>query len=94
MKKSNKKKGMKFEKIVERTINSGALWFDKGDLKNDDYVIDCKMTDKKGFRITNVMLEKLWDEALNANKLPKLIIGIENEKYRWLLNVEINKEAK
>jgi len=90
----SKEKGSKFEKKIERTINSGALWFDKGDLKSDEYLIDCKYTEKKGFRITHKMLEKIWNEALESNKLPRLIIGIKGIDYEWTLGVTINKEVR
>lgn len=92
--KANKKKGQKFENYVQKSINSGALWFDKGDLKNEDYIIECKFTEKKSYRITAKLLEKLFEEACDANKLPRLVIGIEDEGHRWLLNVDISKEVK
>ena len=95
--KTNKKKGNDFENKVSKTINSGSLWFDKGDLKVGDYLIECKMTDQKGYRITTKLLKKLWDESLTANKLPALIIGIrdeENTDMVWLLQVQINKKRK
>ena len=93
----NKIKGQKFESLVQKTINSGQLWFDKGDLKTDNYLIECKITDQKGYRISNKMLKKLWDEALTANKLPALVIGItdkENPDMIWLLKVQINRKRK
>lgn len=92
--KPNKKKGQDFEDKVQKTLNSGALWFDKGDLKDNDFVYECKFTEKKGFRITTKLLEKIWDEALDSCKLPRLVIGIEEEKCRWTLTININKEAK
>jgi len=97
LKKKNKEKGLKFESLVQKTINSGQLWFDKGDLKIGDYLIECKMTDQKGYRITTKLLRKLWDEALTANKLPALVIGIQDDKDKnviWLLNVNINRKRK
>jgi len=93
----NKIKGQKFEDLVQKTLNSGSLWFDKGDLRTQDYLIECKYTDKKGFRISNKILKKLWDEALERNKLPALVIGItdeENPDMVWLLQVQINRKRK
>lgn len=92
MKKKNK--GRKFEDKVKNTLNSGALWFDKGDLKTADHVIECKFTEKKGYRITLKLLEKLWDESLSANKLPALIIGIKDNNITWMLKVKIEKEVR
>lgn len=91
-KRSNKKKGSDFEKKVQKTINSGQMWFDKGDLKTEDFVIDCKYTDKKSIRITKKMIKKLWNEALEANKFPLLQIGIQDEDKVWMLTVHIDKQ--
>jgi len=92
-KKTNKKAGQDFENKVQKTINSGTMWHGKGDLKTDEHVIECKFTEKKGYRITTKTLQKLWDEALDANKLPLLIIGIKDDGYRWMLKVQINREV-
>ena len=93
-KKSSKKIGLDFEKKVERCINSGSFFFDKGDLKTDDYLIECKYTQKGSFRITKKILKKIWNEALDSNKLPKLIVGIEDENFSWILDINIKTERK
>jgi Holliday junction resolvase len=59
----------------------------------EDFVIECKFTDKKSFRITLKTLEKLWNQALDANKEPILEIGIrrnDNEifKIQGMVTVE------
>jgi hypothetical protein len=88
----SKKKGGQFEEKVKKCINSGSLWFDKGDLKTEDYLIECKYTEKKGFRITTKILKKLWEESLDRNKLPALVVGIKDENETWILNVQVQKE--
>lgn len=90
-KKTSKKIGQEFERKVQKTINSGQLWLDKGDLKTEDYLIECKTTEKKSYRITTKLLQKLWNEAFEANKLPMLIIGLKDENCKWMLKVEINR---
>lgn len=95
MKKKSKIKGQEFEELVKNTINSGALSFDKGDLKTKDYVIECKFTDKKGYRITQKLLEKIWNDALDAHKLPRLVIGFprnETELFMIACNIEIKRK--
>jgi len=85
-----KNRGREFEDLVQKTINSGAIVWDKGDLKTDDYLIECKYTDKKSFRITAKILEKLWDEAFSSNKLPRLIVGISrNDKELFIINCNV-----
>ena len=93
MKKSNKQKGINWEKRVEKCINSGSLWFDKGDLKSEDCIIECKYTEGKGYRISSKVLNKLWNDALDANKIPVLTIGIKDGNDLWMLNVNISKEV-
>ena len=90
-KKSNKEKGNDFEKKCQRTINSGAF-FQKGDIVTENFCIEAKYTDKKGFRISTKILNKIWTEALEANKLPLLVIGIKDETSNWTIKCEINKE--
>jgi hypothetical protein len=88
-----KNKGRKFEEQCQKTINSGAF-FQKGDLKTENYCIECKFTEKKGFRISTKILEKIWGEALDSNKLPLLIVGIKDGTTQWNLKIELNKEMK
>jgi len=89
----SKKKGNKFEDKVQKCINSGQLWFQKSDLSMDDFAIECKFTDKKGFKITLTILEKLWNEALNASKEPLLEIGIRrNDKEIFKLQAILSLE--
>jgi len=90
MKNDQKKKGSKFEKKVSKTISSGGLWFDKGDLKYENYLIECKYTDQKGFRIPLTMIEKIWTQALSMNKEPFLTIGIKrNDQELFILNCQV-----
>ena len=93
----NKNKGQWWEDKVQKTLNSGSLWFCKGDLQTDTHLIECKYTDKKGFRVSTKILQKLWDEALTANKFPALIIGIKDDKddnIIWTLNINIERRRK
>ena len=93
MKKKNK--GREFEEKVQKCLNSGAFNFDKGDLKTSEYIIEAKYTDKKSYRISDKVLEKLWNDALEANKLPKLIIGIsKNDKEMFIINCNIEVHKK
>ena len=93
-KKSSKKKGQKFEEKVKKTLNSGALWFDKGDLKTKNHVIEAKFTEKKGFRITLKLLQKLWEEALESNKLPALVVGIQDGENLWMIKAIVEKQRR
>ena len=88
-----KNKGREYEKECQKTINSGAFFKDH-DLSTNDRVIECKFTEKKGFRISTKILEKLYNDALDANKFPYLIIGIKDENIQWTIKCDITKETK
>lgn len=86
-----KRKGSKFEKKVKKTIDSGRMWFNPGDLtlgtKYNSYCIEAKETDKKGFRIRKKLLDKVWEESLDNAKLPLIVLRIQDYK----LTIQISK---
>ena len=90
-KKTPKKKGNDFEDKVKKTISSGGLWFAPGDIDFGKYCIECKYTDKKGFRIPLSMLEKLWNSSLDMGKEPMLTIGMKrNDNEIFMLNCTVS----
>jgi hypothetical protein len=89
----SKKKGLKAEEKFIKTINSGAFNRD-GDAVSDNYALEIKYTEKKGYRITSDTLQKIWEEALDHNKLPVFGVIIEQERERWILKVDVVKENK
>jgi len=92
---NNQRKGKKFEDKVQKTIGSGKVWFSPLDLRYDKYCIEAKFTDKKGYRISRELLDKIWDSALSMNKEPFLIIGIKrNDNQNFVLHCHINIERR
>ena len=88
-------KGRRFENKVQGTIASGGFWFDKGDLKTAENYLECKYTDKKGFRVSLDLLEEIWGQALNRQKEPHLVIGIKrNEKEIFIVEGRLRLERK
>ena len=55
---------------------SGGLWFMPGDVKTEEFLIDCKTTDKKSFSVTSDMWSKINSEALKCRKLPCLSVQL------------------
>ena len=90
---NTRRKGNKFEDKVQKCINSGAFYFDKGDLKTEDFLIECKYTEKGSYSVNKKLLNKIWGESLNRNKLPKLVIGIKEGEKVWILDCSLYKEA-
>jgi hypothetical protein len=57
-----------------RTPRSGGLWFAKGDVKSDVFLIENKTTKHKSFSITDKIWEKIEKEALLNKRIPMLSI--------------------
>ena len=64
----------------KKTPRSGGMWFAPGDVKTNDFLIDCKTTEHKGFTITEKIWEKIYTEALGCRKLPCLSIQLGDGK--------------
>lgn len=54
------------------TPKSGGFWSFAGDVVTEDFLIDCKTTDKNRFSITKRMWEKIYVEALKSRRMPLL----------------------
>jgi len=74
-KKENKDKTLFRGKLRPR---SGGFWFMPGDVTTEEFLIDCKSTEKKSFSITEQIWEKIYTEALKCRKLPCLSIQLGN----------------
>jgi hypothetical protein len=68
-----------------RTPKSGGFWAFAGDVVTKDFLIDSKVTDKKGFRITGNIWRKLFNEALKARRLPLLSILLRSEGFELVV---------
>lgn len=88
-----KNKGRQAEEKFIKTINSGAF-YQKGDAISDDHCLEIKFTEKKSFRLSTDLLEKIRNEALDQNKLPLFGIIIEQPNERWILKIDMIKESK
>lgn len=80
-KKGSGEAGRKAEKNLSKrvggrvTIASGALDFQKGDIRAGDFLIESKSTEKESFSLPLNYLCKIKAEALTANKYPALAIN-------------------
>lgn len=70
-----------------RSSNSGATSFQKGDVTTDDFLIECKtcVQEKKSFSIKHEWLKKLREEARSMGKPHHALLfnygGFESENY-------------
>jgi hypothetical protein len=95
MKRPPQQKGNKFEKKIVKQISSGALWWAPLDISTDEYLIEAKYTDQKGYRVSKDLLEKIWNSALKRGKLPILVIGIKrDDETIFTLNCQLQVTKK
>ncbi len=74
----------KRKKCVKKTI-----------IQFDDFCTHFAMTDKESYKICLPMLEKLYNEALNANKRPLLVLGVRrNDREVFTLTAELSIEIQ
>ena len=60
---------------------SGALPGNKGDVLSEDYLVECKRTDKASLSIKKEWLEKIDQEAAAVNKEFVVHIEIQDRAY-------------
>ena len=77
LKRSPQEKGRDKERAFAKRIPRSGAGFYKGDWKTDEYLIECKSTEKKSFRLTLEVIDKITKEAINASRLPgiELLMG-------------------
>lgn len=71
-----------------RTVpRSGASTnpYAKGDVRSDSFLIECKLTEGKGYRLTTKVLEKITNEAYKLNKSPVLQLDLGGRQYVVML---------
>ena len=66
----------------KRQRGSGASDYAKGDVKTDNFLIECKQTEKKSLSIKGEWLSKITREAMAAGKTPALSIEIKGVEDR------------
>ena len=85
----NKKMSNKQENRVAKetggytTIASGALYFQKADVRLEEYLIECKTTKEPFYKLKRSTWEKIQKEALkDGMRIPLMQIDLEDSKYR------------
>lgn len=72
------KKEKRDEKLFggKRTIRSGGLWFNPGDLKTESFLLDQKTTKHNSFSIKSETWKKIETEALMEQRMPCLSVEL------------------
>lgn len=65
------------------TVASGALWGQKGDVRNEQFLVECKTTHNKFYSLNRNIWSKIEKEAVNDGiRLPIMCIDLEDGKNR------------
>lgn len=64
-----------------RSAASGAFWSRKGDVRNDELLIEHKWTGKKQVTIKSDVLKKITKEAILDSRMPVLGLHLDGENY-------------
>ena len=87
MKSEGQKESLKHEKRLAKKISgsrsaaSGAFWSRKGDVRNDELLIEHKWTGKKSVTIKSDVLKKITTEAILDSRIPVLGLHLDGENY-------------
>lgn len=90
-----KKKSQLQEKSVAKdleaktVIASGALWGSKGDVRHDEFLVECKTTEKPYYSLTMKVWEKIEKEATRDGlRIPLMCVDINNGEDRFAVFLE------
>ena len=90
-----KKKSQLQEKSVAKDLDartviaSGSLWGSKGDVRHDDFLVECKTTEKPYYSLTMKVWEKIEKEAIKDGlRIPLMCIDINNGEDRYAVFLE------
>lgn len=98
-----KKMSQKQEKSVAEEFNaktvvaSGAKWGSKGDVRNDKYLIECKITQKPFYSLTKSTWEKIEKEAIKDGlRIPMMCVDVDNgvNQFIVMLYTDVPEEIK
>ena len=88
---TKKRRSQKQEKSGSKDFNarpttaSGAKWFQKGDVRNSKFLIECKTTANDSYRVTTKVWEKIKEEAIRDSlRIPLLVVDLK-DTYRYVV---------
>jgi hypothetical protein len=94
LKTEGQKQSQKHEKRLAKEVGgsataaSGAFWSRKGDVRNEDLLIEHKWTGKKTKTISSAELKKITNEAIMDGRLPVFGIHLDGVDYVILLETD------
>lgn len=92
---TKKKRSQKQEKSVAKdlgaktVIASGALWGAKGDVRSDQFLFECKTTEKPKYIFTAKSWEKITKQAIADHmRIPVFVVDICDKERFFIVNAE------
>lgn len=89
---NKKKQSQKQEKTVAKELNaktviaSGALWASKGDVRNDEFLVECKTTEKPYYIFNYDVWRKIELEALkDGMRVPVMSVDVSAGVRRYAI---------
>ena len=61
------------------TPASGSQWHSKGDVKTNNWLIECKTTSKLSYSLKAETWHKIWTEAISEGRDPIMVLDFETE---------------
>lgn len=80
--------------VGKKTRSSGNKWFDPGDIKTEDFLIEVKQTEHASYPLRKEIWEKICREALMKYKLPMMSIQIQDTEVVVLSKEDFLKYIK
>lgn len=75
-KKHEEKIAKEFNGVVSK--GSGNYWGQPSDVKNKNFLIEAKQTEKKSYSISKQTWDKIYEEALFSYRYPMIILKIQD----------------
>ena len=74
---------------AKTVVASGALWGSKGDVRHDDFLVECKTTEKPFYSLTMKVWEKIEKEAVRDGlRIPLMCVDVNDGKDRYAVFLE------
>ena len=78
----------------KRTIGSGNLWFDKEDVKNSEWLIQTKATDKEFYNLKSIDIKKLIVNSKKTHRKWAFVIEFNSSnilKRKIFVGIDVNE---
>jgi len=62
----------------KRVRGSGNRWYNPGDSRSNDYLVESKFTEKDSYSLNRKKLQKIYKEALLTYKIPLFMVQIKD----------------